>query len=53
MGLLDAQFVLQSVEHEAVLEKFPPISNFEPGDCAEGTGSAVATFRKVSFWKSS
>ena len=27
MGLFDAQFVLQSVEHDAVLEKFPPIPN--------------------------
>jgi hypothetical protein len=29
MGLFDAQFVLQSVEHDAVLEKFPPIPNPE------------------------
>lgn len=27
MGLFDAQFVLQSVENDAVLEKFPPIPN--------------------------
>jgi len=30
MGLFDAQFVLQSVEPDAVLEKFPPIPNPEP-----------------------
>jgi hypothetical protein len=30
MGLFDAQFVLQSVEHDAFLEKFPPIPNPEP-----------------------
>jgi hypothetical protein len=30
MGLFDAQFVLQSVESDAVLEKFPPIPNPEP-----------------------
>jgi len=30
MGLFDAQFVLQSVEHDAVLEKFPPIPNPYP-----------------------
>jgi hypothetical protein len=29
MGLFDAEFVLQSVEHDAVLEKFPPIPNPE------------------------
>jgi hypothetical protein len=29
MGLFDAQFVLQSVEHDAVLEKFPLIPNPE------------------------
>jgi hypothetical protein len=29
MGLFDAQFVLQFVEHDAVLEKFPPIPNPE------------------------
>jgi hypothetical protein len=29
MGLFDVQFVLQSVEHDAVLEKFPPIPNPE------------------------
>jgi len=27
MGLFDAQFVLQSVGNDAVLEKFPPIPN--------------------------
>jgi hypothetical protein len=30
MGLFDAQFVLQSVENDAVLEKSPPIPNSEP-----------------------
>jgi hypothetical protein len=30
MGLFDAQFVLRSVENDAVLEKFPPIPNPEP-----------------------
>lgn len=30
MGLFDGQFVLQSVEHDAVLEKFPPIPKPEP-----------------------
>jgi hypothetical protein len=30
MGLFDAQFVLQSVENDAVLEKSPPIPNAEP-----------------------
>lgn len=30
MGLFDAQFVLQSVGNDAVLEKFPPIPNPEP-----------------------
>jgi len=30
MGLFDAQFVLQSVEHDAVLEKSPPIEKPEP-----------------------
>lgn len=29
MGLFDVQFVLQSVEHDAILEKFPPIPNPE------------------------
>jgi hypothetical protein len=29
MGLFDAQFILQSVENNAVLEKFPPIPNPE------------------------
>jgi hypothetical protein len=29
MGLFDAQFVLQSVGNDAVLEKFPPIPNPE------------------------
>jgi hypothetical protein len=29
MGLFDAQFILQSVEHDAVLEEFPPIANPE------------------------
>jgi hypothetical protein len=29
MGLFDAQFVLQSVDHDAILEKFPPIPNPE------------------------
>jgi len=27
LGLFDAQFVLQSVRNDAVLEKFPPIPN--------------------------
>jgi len=31
MGLFDAQFILQSVENDAVLETFPPISRPEHG----------------------
>jgi hypothetical protein len=30
MGLFDGQFVVQSVEQDAVLEKFPPIPKPEP-----------------------
>ena len=31
-GTFHAHFVLQPAEHEAVLEKFPPIPNSEPGN---------------------
>jgi hypothetical protein len=41
MGLFDAQFVLQSVEHGAVLEKFPPIPKPEPSKPPKSDKNAV------------
>jgi hypothetical protein len=59
MGLFDAQFVLQSVEHDAVLEKSPPIEKPEPNEppkssrnpCRESSEFHICNFSRFHTYR--